>query len=109
MSDRIERVRAGVADAIGKRLELFGYGAGSVGIVGIVGDAKYRNIKDVPGPQVYTPRPAGDDAFSSVFFYVRARGDASALMREIPAVVASVDAAMPVPEVVEQLLAWIGY
>jgi predicted permease len=88
------------ADAIGKRLELFGYGAGSVEIVGIVGDAKYRNVKEAAGPQVYTPRPAGDEAFSSVFFYVRARGDASALTREIPAVVASVDAAMPANGVV---------
>jgi predicted permease len=83
------------ADAIGKRMELFGYGAGSVEIVGIVGDAKYTNVKDAAGAQVYTPRPAQDDAFSSVFFYVRARGDAGVLMREIPAVVAGVDPALP--------------
>jgi predicted permease len=88
------------AEAIGKRMELFGYGAPSVEIVGIVGDAKYRNVKDDFAPQVYTPRPAQDDAFSSVFFYVRARGDVGAVMREIPAVVAGVDPALPANGVV---------
>jgi predicted permease len=83
------------ADAIGKRMELGGYGARSVEIVGIVGDAKYRNVKDVPGPQVYTPRPARDDAFSSVFFYVRGRADAAVLLREIPGIVAGVDPSLP--------------
>ena len=37
------------ADAIGKRMELFGYGAPSVEIVGIAGDAKYRDVKDDVG------------------------------------------------------------
>ncbi len=83
------------ANAIGKRMELVGYGAGSVEIVGIAGDAKYRAVKEDVGPQVYTPRPASDDAFSSVFFYVRGRVDAATLLREIPGVVASVDPTLP--------------
>jgi predicted permease len=82
-------------DAIGKRMEIFGYGAPSVEIVGIVGNAKYRHVKEAAVPQVYTPRPAGDDAFSSIFFYVRGRGDLATLLREIPGVVATVDATLP--------------
>ena len=45
--------------------------------------------------QVYTPRPASDDAFSSVFFYVRGRVDVATLLREIPGIVASVDPTLP--------------
>lgn len=90
----LDRFDLGV-DAIGKRMELFGYGARSVEIVGIVGDAKYPSVKDGIGPQVYTPRPARDDAFSSVFFYVRGSGDVGTLLREIPRVVASVDPTLP--------------
>ncbi|RPI61277.1 MAG: FtsX-like permease family protein [Lysobacterales bacterium] len=90
----VNRFNLGV-DAIGKRMELFGYGAPSVEIVGIVGDAKYRNVKDDAVAQVYTPRPARDDAFSSVFFYVRGRGDVATLLRAIPGVVASIDPTLP--------------
>ncbi len=82
-------------DAVGKRMQLGGYGARSVEIVGIVGDAKYATVKENPGAQVYTPRPARDDAFSSVFFYVRGRVDTGTLLREIPGVVASVDPTLP--------------
>jgi predicted permease len=81
-------------DALGKRMELGGYGARSVEIVGIVGDAKYGAVKDDAVAQVYTPRPAGDDAFASVFFYVRGRGDAATLLRAIPDIVAGVDPAL---------------
>ncbi len=90
----LDRFNLGV-DAIGTRMELFGYGARSVEIVGIAGDAKYPTVKDGIGPQVYTPRPAGDDAFSSVFFYVRGSGDVGTLLREIPRVVAGVDPTLP--------------
>jgi predicted permease len=80
---------------IGQRMEMnMGYGADSVEIVGIAGDAKYGYLKRDIGAQVYTPRPPRDDAFAAVFFYVRGRGDVGALLRAIPDAVAGVDRAL---------------
>jgi hypothetical protein len=84
-------------DVVGNRMQLTpGYGAESVEIVGIAGDAKYGNVKNDTVAQVYTPRPPRDDAFAAVVFYVRGAIDAAALMRAIPAAVAGVEPALPV-------------
>jgi putative ABC transport system permease protein len=83
------------ADVIGKRMQLnMGYGADSVEIVGVAGDAKYRGVKSDTVAQVYTPRPPRDDAFAAVFFYVRGGVDTATLLRAIPGVVAGVDPAL---------------
>jgi predicted permease len=80
-------------DAIGKFVRFTGpyLPATDMEIVGVVGDAKYANVKGDIVPQFFTPRPRGDAAFSSQFFYVRAGIDADSLMRRIREVVAHVD------------------
>ena len=84
-------------DVIGSRMQMtMGYGADSVEIVGIAGDAKYGNVKNDTVAQIYTPRPPRDDAFAAVFFYVRGTGDAAALLRVIPGAVADVAPTLPV-------------
>ena len=84
-------------DVIGSRMQMsMGYGADSVEIVGVVGDAKYPSVRADTVAQVYTPRPPGDDAFAAVFFYVRGDVDEATLMRAIPAAVADVVPTLPV-------------
>jgi len=84
-------------DVIGMRMQMtMGYGADSVEIVGIAGDAKYASVRADTVAQVYTPRPPGDDAFAAVFFYVRGAVDAATLMRAVRAAVAEVAPTLPV-------------
>jgi putative ABC transport system permease protein len=86
------------SDAVGKRVRLFGgyVPRGEAEIVGVVANAHITQVKgDVP-PQFFTPRPLGDQSFSSLFFYVRSGLDADRLLTVIPRVVASVDPGLPV-------------
>jgi predicted permease len=84
-------------DVIGTRMQMnMGYGADSVEIVGVVGDAKYASVRADTVAQVYTPRPPRDDAFAATFFYVRGAGDAATLMRAVPAAVGDVIPSLPV-------------
>jgi putative ABC transport system permease protein len=92
-------------NAIGRRL-LFGPDD-SLEIVGVVADAAYSGVKaDVP-PQLFVPRTPsvtaslfGFMAAAPLTFYVRTAIDPDALLRVIPRVVASVDPALPVTDLV---------
>jgi len=91
-------------DAIGKHIQ-FG-GPEPLEIVGVVADATYASVKAEVPPQLFVPRsaPGGSGIFSlfggSAYFYVRAGIDPDALLRMIPRVVASIDATLPVSNVI---------
>ncbi|HTU34571.1 MAG TPA: ABC transporter permease [Candidatus Acidoferrum sp.] len=68
-------------------------------VVGIVGDAKYRNLRgDIP-PTVYFPYVQQMDSMPQVHFEVRTQGDAKALIPSVRAVVASIDNRLPLHDV----------
>jgi putative ABC transport system permease protein len=84
------------AKPVGKRIAL---GAGNnaaldIEIVGLVGDAKYRNLRDAPPPQFFLPYRQG--GVGSLTFYAQASGDARQLRAAIPALVARVDPNLPI-------------
>ena len=91
-------------DALGKHIQ-FG-GPQALEIVGVVADAAYANVKAEVPAQLFVPRSAsgGSGIFSmfggSAYFYVRANVDPDALLRMIPRVVASIDATLPVGNVI---------
>jgi predicted permease len=87
-------------DVVGQRVDVAPayYPGGSVQIVGIVGDARLRNVKGDLLPQLFTPRPHGDGAFSSFVFYVRSAGDPGALLAMVRPVIAGIDPNLPVSQ-----------
>jgi predicted permease len=80
-------------DAVGKHVKITGtfLPAADIEIIGVVGNAKYSSVKEELQPQLFTPRPRGDETFSSQFFFVRAGVDVDTLMPRIRQVVANVD------------------
>jgi putative ABC transport system permease protein len=87
-------------DVIGQRIEVASayYSGGSVEIIGVVGDSRLTGIRSDPPPQVFTPRPRGNGAFSSFVFYVRGTldpGDMTAMVRPL---IASIDPNLPVSQ-----------
>jgi ABC-type antimicrobial peptide transport system permease subunit len=72
----------------------------------VVADAAYASVKAEVPAQLYVPRsaPGGSGIFSlfggSATFYVRTGIDPDALLRAIPRVVASIDATLPVSNVI---------
>jgi predicted permease len=90
--------------ALGKRI-WFG-GPNPLEIIGVVADAAYASVKAEVPAQLYVPRsaPGGSGIFSlfggSATFYVRTGIDPDALLRAIPRVVASIDATLPVSNVI---------
>lgn len=87
-------------DAVGQRVEVGPayYPGGSVQIVGIAADAKLVNVKREVLPQMFTPRPRGDGAFSSFVFYVRTAGDPGAQLAMVRPVIAGIDPNLPVSQ-----------
>jgi predicted permease len=85
-------------DAVG---EMIGFGnpggEPSTEIVGIVADAKYSEVRDPAPPQVFLPRSQAAD-YGTMSFYVRGDASADAIMRQVRALVASVDPNLPVNE-----------
>jgi predicted permease len=68
-------------------------------VVGIVGDAKYTNLRgDIP-PTVYYPYVQQMDSMPQVHFEVRTQGDAKALIPSVRAVLASIDNRLPLYDV----------
>jgi putative ABC transport system permease protein len=63
-------------NAIGKRLEM-GSEKGSIEIVGVVRNAKYRNLREQPLPFIYIP--LGQEHQAGMTLMVRAAGDPAAL------------------------------
>jgi predicted permease len=90
--------------ALGKHIR-FG-GPNPLEIVGVVADAAYANVKAEVPAQLFVPRsaPGGAGVFSlfggTAFFYVRAGMNPDSLLRSIPRVVASIDATLPVSNLI---------
>jgi ABC-type antimicrobial peptide transport system permease subunit len=64
---------------------------------GVVGDAKYSDVKGAIQPQFFTPLPRAYDS-TSMFFFVRGGIEADALVRAIERVVASIDPELPLSD-----------
>jgi predicted permease len=79
--------------AIGARFELEG-GRG-LEIVGIMGDAKYSNVRDDIRPQILMPYRQ-DENLDALTFYVRGNLEPDALLGLVPRVVAAIDPSLPV-------------
>jgi predicted permease len=81
--------------AIGTRMKR---GAGNqpldIEIVGVVRDAKYSEVKQVPPAQLFQPYRQGP--FGGLSFYVRTGSDTRALLAAVPGVVRQIDANLPV-------------
>ncbi len=110
------------ADPIGQR---FGTGAQKVAegtnqIVGVVGDAKYRSLRESIPPTIYhfaSPAPASADPF---ILHVRARGRPDGVMRGVEKALSDIDPRLPFYEVrtlaqevdatlwAERMLAWLS-
>lgn len=87
-------------DAVGQRIEGGSsyYRAGSLEIIGVVGDSRLTGIRNDPGPQVFTPRPHGDGSFSSFVFYVRGTQDPDTMTAMVRPLIASIDPNLPVSQ-----------
>jgi ABC-type antimicrobial peptide transport system permease subunit len=66
-------------------------------IVGVVQNAKYSEVKDEIPPQFFRPYRQ-TERVGSMTFYVRTAADAAQLLRAIPAVIARLDANLPVED-----------
>ena len=84
-------------DAVGRRM---GTGRGDeldIEIVGLVPDAKYSEVKDVPPPQFVVPYRQ-TERVGSTNFYVRSAGVPDAVLTAIPGVVKRLDPNLPIEE-----------
>lgn len=82
-------------DAVGK---FIGTGRGdslNIQIVGLVKDANYSQVKQVP-PPVFVQPYRQDSTVGSMNFYVKTAGDPMQLLRAIPGVISKLDANLPV-------------
>jgi predicted permease len=107
----------GTEHAVGRRLIDFGPSNGSPEIVGVVGDARYRNLRDEPAPMIYVPHAQG--FMPRMSLVVRATVEPESIIPALTAVAASLDADLPLFQVrtmrerlqaslaVERLLAWL--
>jgi predicted permease len=95
----VERYLAG-RQAIGTHIGL-GDDPGTptpIEIVGVVGDAKYRNVREDMQPQLYFPYPQGTRS-GNVTMYVRSSRDAVSMLQTARRVVRDFDPAIPVFDV----------
>jgi predicted permease len=106
VSERFARNYGLEGGAIGRRLRFGPDDSDGLEIVGVVADAAYSAVKEEVPAQFFVPlsRVEGQGLFSffagSATYYVRAAIDPDALLRTIPAVVASVDSTLPVSNVI---------
>ncbi len=107
----------GTDHAVGQRLVGFGPSGGSAEIVGVVGDARYRNLREEPSPMIYV---AQAQAFMPrMSLAVRTAVAPESIIPALTAVASSLDADLPLFQVrtmperlraslaVERLLAWL--
>ena len=113
----LARQYLGTEHAVGPRLVGFGPSNGSAEIVGVVGDARYRNLRDEPSPMIYV---AQAQAFMPrMWLAVRTTVAPESIIPALTAVASSLDADLPLFQVrtmperlraslaVERLLAWL--
>jgi putative ABC transport system permease protein len=103
--------------ALGRRLRDFGPGGTDAEIVGITGNARYRNLRDEAEPMIYTPH--AQSFFPRMSIVLGTRVPADTLRWPLAEAIASLDADLPVFQVrtmperlraslaVERLLAWL--
>ncbi len=89
--------------AIGKHIQMGLRTSPQIEIVGIVADAKYSDVKDVPPPQFFVPYRQGE-TLGFLSFYVRTTLPPERLLPTIPRIVARLDPNLPVenPRTMEQ-------
>jgi predicted permease len=88
---------------IGRR---FGFGeakaSGEIGIVGVVGDAKYADLRREVPPTVYVPYLQGPNQLRSMRFEVRTAGNPLAVVASVRRIVQSLDRNLPLMKVKTQ-------
>jgi predicted permease len=87
-------------DALGKRVNIVG--DHEVEIIGIVADAKYRSQREEIKPLLYMPWQQESAALGTMYFALRAAGDAPALATTVRQVVRELDSNLPVSEMTTQ-------
>ena len=93
VNDSLARYFFGVENPLGKRITLENYK--DLEIVGVVADAKYRNLKEAVPQTAYIPYSQYDQ-LGQRMLCVRATGDASALVAAIRQEVRSLDPNLPI-------------
>jgi putative ABC transport system permease protein len=81
---------------LGQRIKM-GNGSKEAEIVGVVGDVRDEELEALGRPAVY--EPAAQIPFSSMFFGVRAEGDAAALIPGVRAAVREIDSELPLNDI----------
>ena len=83
---------------LGKSFEF--YDGRAVRIVGIAGNAHFRQLREQPEPVMYLPMSGAKDSvpFESTFLQVRAAGDNATMLARLRALVAGIDPRVPVDQ-----------
>ena len=109
-------------DAIGRK---FGQGVdvivpGDYVIIGVVGDAKYRSLREVIPPTVYRRWPMDSDRFGSFILYVRTQNRPESVIQPVRRALNAIDPRLAFYEIhtlaeevdatlwAERLLAWLS-
>jgi predicted permease len=82
-------------NAVGTRIGTGEGDAYDIEIVGVVRDAKYDNVKDPIGPQLFQPR-GQSERVGTLTFYVRNAGEPDAAADAIRSVMARLDSSLPI-------------
>lgn len=103
--------------ALGQRLTDFGPSNGNPEIVGVVGDARYRTLRDDPAPMIYVPH--AQSFMPRMSLIVRTAVAPESMIPALTSLASSLDADLPLFQVrtmrermqaslaVERLLAWL--
>ena len=83
--------------AIGKHIHEGDRSSPQIEIVGVVANAKYSQVKNVPPPQYFVPYRQGK-VYGFLNFYLKTTLDPEALLAAIPKVVARLDPNLPVED-----------
>jgi predicted permease len=84
-------------EAVGKRMATGGSQDLDIEIIGVVGDAKYSEVKAEIPPVYFTPWRQ-DTTTGGLAYYVRTEMDPAAVLRSVPRLVAELDPNLPVQE-----------
>jgi predicted permease len=69
-------------------------------VIGLAGDAKYRTLRETPPPTYYAPLETSEDWDSTLFLYVRTRGEPQSVIGAVRDVLFHLDARLPFFDVV---------
>jgi predicted permease len=88
VNETLVRQLFGFRDPLGRYFHLGNASGPTYEIIGVVGDAKYGNVRDTIWPTVYTPL---GDWNGPMYFEVRTAMESNALMREIQSAISRFD------------------